>query len=192
MSHLPARVACLFAVVAVVGLTACGGDDSGTEGSSNDTAAPNDDDGSEVVLTSQEVCDALPVEVVTEAVGLSVIAAEAGDSGATPQCAYTYESDAGGQSNLTIASMDSTAVGSLTGDDAFDFVADINRQSAGGTDVEEVDVDAGDRAVRFTGPGVHLGIVSTDGHILTVIVPIDADALAVDALLVAVASSVGG
>ena len=62
-------------MVAVVGLTACGGDDSGTEG------APSDDDGSQVV-------------------GLSVIAAEAGDSGATPQCAYTYERDAGGQSNL--------------------------------------------------------------------------------------------
>ena len=68
-------------MVAVVGLTACGGDDSGTEGAPSDTAAPNDDDGSQVV-------------------GLSVIAAEAGDSGATPQCAYTYERDAGGQSNL--------------------------------------------------------------------------------------------
>lgn len=189
LRHGPIRWLTLVALVGV--LAACGGDSSGSAEPSDKSTTTTADPATAASLTAQEVCDALPVDVVSGAVGLSVNTAEAGDSSATPQCAYTYDSDTGGQSNLTIASLDSTAVGGRTGDEAFDFVAGISREAAGGNGVEEIDVDAGDRAVRFTGPGVHVGIVSTDGHLLSVIVPLDADALAVDALLVEVASAVG-
>ena len=142
------------------------------------------------VFTAQEVCDIIDGETVAEALGVTVTNVEAGDSGSTPQCFYSYESDTGASSNVTIASMDTSALGGRVGDDAFDFVAEVNRGVAGGTDFEEQIVDAGDRAVRFTGVALHLGIVSGDGHLQTVIVPREFDPLSVDQLLVVIGEAI--
>ena len=194
------RLLVLVLVVGVSPLAACGGDDGGSSAttagaadSSGDDGGGDDGGGDEIaVLSAQEVCDTVTADIVGEALGLDVTGAEAADSGATPQCAYTFESAGGGTSNVTVASMDTTSLGGLTGDAAFDYVAEVNRGVAGGTDVEEVEVDAGDRALRFTGEAIHLGIVAVDGHLQTVIVPLDAEAAAVDALLVAVATAIAG
>jgi hypothetical protein len=185
-----ARTLRLLALAAGLALlpAACGDDDSDGGGT---TTTPVGDDGRElVVLSAQEVCDAVPADVAGEALGLEVTAVEASDTGATPQCAYTYESATGGPSNVTIAAMDTNAVGDRAGDEAFDYVADINRQTAGGAAIEEAEVDAGDRALRFTGPAIHLGVVAVGDNLLTVIVPLDAGTDAVDSLLVAVADAV--
>lgn len=190
LRHRPAGLLVLATVLGL--LAACGGDDSDAEDRRGDVTSTVEDgsDGELVVLSAQEVCDAVSADVAGDLLGLEVTGAEAADAGATPQCAYTYASTTGGTSNFTIAAMDTNAVGDRSGDEAFDYVADINRQAAGGTEVDEVEVDAGDRALRFTGPAIHLGIVAVDGQLLTVIVPLDVDGEAVDSLLVAVASAV--
>jgi hypothetical protein len=185
MRTLRSHAARAAVATALALLAACGGDGS----SSPDTTAAGVDELQ--VLSAEAICDTVTVEIVSEALGLDITGAEASAT-ATPQCAYGYESPGGGTSNVTVASMNPTAVGERAGDVAFDFVADVNRQAAGGTTVEEVEVDAGDRAVRFTGAGVHLGVVAVDGHLQTVIVPLDVDPGAVDALLVAVASAIAG
>jgi hypothetical protein len=194
MSGRRSRTAPLLALVVGVGLlTACGGD--GTDSSATttgvvDTGSDDGGGGEIAVLTAQEVCDIVTAAIVGEALGLDITGAEAADSGSTPQCAYAFDSDGGGTSNVTVASMDATALGGRTGDAAFDYVAEVNREVAGGADVQEVEVDAGDRALRFTGEAIHLGIVAVDGHLQTVIVPLDVDGDAVDTLLVAVATAI--
>lgn len=190
------RTVRLLAVAVSVGLlAACGGDDTGSSATTaGEVDTGSDDGGSEEteVLSAQELCDVVTPAIVGEALDLDITGAEAADSGSTPQCAYTYESDGGGTSNVTVASMDTTALGGRTGDAAFDYVAEVNRGVAGGTEVEEVEVDAGDQALRFTGEAIHLGIVAVGGHLQTVIVPLDVDGEAVDALLVAAATAIAG
>jgi hypothetical protein len=179
-------------------LAACGGDDGDAgEGAiadaGGDDAAGTVEEGSAdagalTVVPAADICGAIPAETVGEALGLEIIGAEADDS-STAQCAYGYDTN-GMTSNITIASMGPGDLGDRVGDDAFEYVLEVNRMAAGGTDVEEADVDGGDRAVRLTGVALHLGIVATGDHLLTVIVPVDdADASGTDALITAVGSA---
>lgn len=165
------RRSLLVGVIAgVLVLGACGGDDGGGEAGA--------------ALTSEEVCAAVTGDDVGAALGVTVTEAEPDDSD-TPQCHYNYTLESGSASNITIASMRSDEdLGGRTGDDAYDYVLDINRAVADDGDMQEVELDSGDRATRFTGNSLHLGVIDVDGRIFTVIVPADdAPADAADALI---------
>ncbi|MDZ4825289.1 MAG: hypothetical protein SGJ13_02355 [Actinomycetota bacterium] len=181
------RRSLLVGVIAgVLVLGACGGDDDDAAPTSETSSIDDSDDAGEAVaaLTSEEVCAAVTGDDVGDALGVTVTEAEPQDSG-TPQCHYGYSLESGPTSNITIASMRSDEdLGGRTGEDAYDFVVDINRASADDGDMQEVELDSGDNATRFTGNSLHLGVVVVDGRIFTVIVPADdVPADAVDALI---------
>lgn len=140
-------------------------------------------------LTGQQICDRLPPQTVGAAIGLDVGLAEADDSG-TPQCAYEYTNGAGATSNLTVASMRPDDVGGLTGNDAYEFVLDINRQVAGDTEVEESTLDAGDGATVLMGASLYLGVLRVGDRVVTLIVPAgDATPPEVEALITKMATT---
>jgi len=197
------RVA-LLAVATLLG--ACGGDDdSAGDGTSDEASRASDANGEAGVdaggldgspiepVAGTDICSRLATDDVGTALGLEVTAAQPYDT-STPQCAYTYDSASGAASNVTVASMRTDGdLGGRTGDEAFDYVVEVNRGVAGGTDFTEDDLDVGDRAVRFTGDALHLGILATGGHLLTVIVPTgDTDPAAVDQLIGTMADTFAG
>jgi hypothetical protein len=175
--------------IALAGI-GCGGDDS-DEGEARPSASTVRE-APLVALTDQQICDGLTADDVGAALGLVVTEAAPGGS-STAQCAYDYTTRSGTTSNVSVASLSPEVdLGGRTGDAAFDHVLEINRSLAAGTDAEEVDVDAGDRAVRLSGESLHFGAVAAGDHLLTVIVPAgDADGEAVDALLAVVADRLG-
>lgn len=189
----------LPALLLVLALTACSddGDDTAGDPDSTTTVAGDDASGSDgepsqselEALDSQAICDAITAEIVGEALGLEVTSADRSDS-STPQCSYLFDSGSGGQSNITIASMRPDDVGDLSGDEAFEYVASVNRQVAAGTDVEETELDAGENALLISGEALQLGVLQTGNHVLTFIVPLDVDADAAEALMQAAAAAV--
>ncbi len=164
-----------------------------------DTGGDGDGDGGSLgggevtALTDEEICASLSGDDVGDALGIEVTEVAVGGS-STAQCAYNYASDTGGTSNISVASFaQDVELGGRRGDEAFDYVADVNRGIAGGTDFEEIDVDAGDRAIRFSDEVLHLGVLAVDGHLFTLLVPAnDADGDAVDELLAVMADRFGG
>ena len=190
-------------VALAAALSACGSDsDSDADSGSADTAdvagtepvSTSDsavaNDAALAALTSEEICERLPFDSVGAALGLDVGLGEP-SSMETPQCAYTYDSG-GTTSNVTVASMRPEDVGGLSAGEAYDYVLGINRSIAGEADVEEVELDAGNGAVRISGPALHLGVVQVGDRVLTVIVPAgDAGGPEVDALIAKMSTSLG-
>jgi hypothetical protein len=139
-------------------------------------------------LTGEEICARLTRQSVAADLGLDLVTVDAGGA-ATPQCAYGYQVDGGGLSNVTVAAMRPEDVGGATGTEAFDAVVEINEELAGaGADVQEI--AAGTDAVRITGDALHLGVLLVSDHVYTVIVPVgDADADDIDQLLSTMATT---
>lgn len=176
--HAAVRGSALAACAALVfTLGACGSDsDTAVDTSGSDPATdatvPDDSGGPAVAaLTAEEICERLTLQSVGSALGLDIGLAEPSTMD-TPQCSYSY--DAGGvASNVTVASMRPEDVGGLGAGAAFDYVVEINRMVAGDVDVEEVTLDAGDAAIRISGPAMHLGVVQVGDRVITVIVSAD-------------------
>ena len=134
-----------------------------------------------VPLTGDQVCAALAVDAATVAIGSEVAQAEP-SAAQTPQCTYTYGGDSASLATFTVAAQRPVDVGGRGLQDAFDHVLEVNRDLAGGSDVEEAEVDAGDRAVRLTGSSLTLTVVAAAGHLLTILTTPDLDSAAVEAL----------
>lgn len=205
------RRSALTAIVATAIVAGCGSDDAAEPAGDTDTAGVSstaDDttvDSSSATSadtpantsaadastpTGEEICARLTIDSVAADIGLDVIAAEPDDT-ATPQCAYDYTNESGATSNLTVAAMRPEDVGGATGSEAFEMVVEINRSLAG-DDVDEQEIDAGDGAVRLSGPALHLGIVRVGDHVYTLIVPAgDAEIDAVDRLIGTMATTLG-
>lgn len=205
------RRSALTAIVATAIVAGCGSDDAAEPAGDADTAdvsSTADDttvDSSSATSadtpantsaadastpTGEEICARLTIDSVAADIGLDVIAAEPDDT-ATPQCAYDYTNESGATSNLTVAAMRPEDVGGATGSEAFETVVEINRSLAG-DDVDEQEIDAGDGAVRLSGPALHLGIVRVGDHVYTLIVPAgDAEIDAVDRLIGTMATTLG-
>jgi len=203
MSARQLRRCALAAVVAMVVVAGCGSDDASEPADAADaanvstaddpadaTAADASAETSSVTPTGAEICERLTVDSVAADLGLDVVAAEPADT-ATPQCAYDYTNDSGMTSNLTVAAMRPEDVGGATGSNAFDLVVEINR-GMGGDDTEEQRIDAGDGAIRLSGPALHLGVLRVGDHVYTLIVPAgDAETDAVDHLIGTMATTLG-
>lgn len=128
------------------------------------TAAPAD-------LTSAEVCERFDAAAAGEALGITVDAAEAGDATGTPQCAYTFTGADGVMTNATVAAQRADGdLGGRVGADAYDYVVELNRSMASGTEVSESPVAAGDQGIVLHGEALHFGVVQNGGRVVTTIV----------------------
>lgn len=183
-------------VLSFAPLAACGSDDGADSDAGTSAAPPTDTDaGSDadagdvlVSLSGEEICGRLSIASVAADTGLDVVRAVPDDA-ATPQCAYEYNNDTNGVSNLTVASMRPQDVNGLAGSDAFDFVVQIN-ESIAGVDAESQTVSAGDAAVRLTGPALHLGVVQVGDRVMTLVIPVDdVEVDAVDRLIASMATA---
>jgi len=205
-AHRRTRSMLVVGAALVATLGACGSDsDSGADTGADvtteaaDVAATEpvdssgeaiDNDAALAALTAEEICERLPFDSVGAALGLDVGLGEP-SAMETPQCAYTYDSG-GTTSNVTVASMRPEDVGGRSAGEAYDYVLEINRGIAGDADVEEAQLDAGNGAVRISGPALHLGVVQVGDRVLTVIVPAgDASGPEVDALITKMSTSLG-
>jgi hypothetical protein len=138
------------------------------------------------VIDSAALCDRITPAMVAASLGLEITGATASDSDDTPECTYAFQSASGSESSVSIVSIDAAALG---GEDAFDYLATTIRQAGAGPGGTEVEVAAGDRAVRFTDRATHIAIVANAGYLELVIVPPGASPAQVDALIVAVANA---
>ena len=153
------------------------------------SATAGESDGDPVdTISGEEICARLTVASVAADTGLDVTRATPDDT-ATPQCVYDYTNDAGGVSNLTVASMRSEDVGGLTGRAAFDSVVQTNGSTAGdGAETQEV--SAGDNAIRLSGTSLHIGVVQVGDRVVTLIVPVDdVESDGVDSLIATMATT---
>lgn len=185
----------------VLGLafTACGDDEDDPSPSATPTSAddgtqsePEESDalGSDpfTAVSGADICAGLSSDAVSTALDVDAEEGAPYDT-ATPQCTYSFTSDSGASSTITVASMRPDGdLGDRAGDEAFDYVLEVNRGLA--ADFEEVTLEAGDRSARLTGETLHLGVVATGGHLLTITVPADGvEASLVDALTDEVANT---
>lgn len=204
------RVLAVLAVGALV-VAGCSGSDSGAgSGGAADSGAPSvtspvspspdspatSDEGASTegghspggsTLTSEQICERLNQQLVANDLGL-VIEESTAETYATPQCSYRYASASGGASNITVAAMRPEDVDGAVGSEAFDAVVELNR-SVGDDETVEQRVDAGDAAVRLSGPALHLGVLQLGDHVFTLIVPAgDAQPDSVDRLIATMAT----
>ncbi len=180
---------------AALAMAACGSDSPSSANTSNTgpvDAGTSPSTTIEVVtelpeLTGAQICAAVDAATVSAALGLQITEARPDDS-ATPQCAYIYTAPSGASSNLTIAQMRSTEeLGGRTDKDAFTYVVGLNQGAPGEVQLTDVDV-AGNRTVHLTGAALHFGVMQVQSRIITVVLPVtDADGVAFEALLVAIA-----
>jgi hypothetical protein len=143
-------------------------------------------------ISGQEICDLVSGDVVGTALGITIDHVVASTSD-TPQCAYVFADATGADDNVTVAAMRTEEdLGGRTGDDAFAYVADLNRTISAGGDTTETELEAGDRATLFAGSTLSLGVIDIGGRIVTVIVPPSTGAATTEAispLIVAVANA---
>jgi len=191
----------LVAAIVIVAVTGCGGDDAGapedggsstppadSEPAVDDTVAATLGDAEIVALTGQEICDGLTADDVGSTLDVTVDDAQAYDT-STAQCTYGVTTPDGGVTSITVASMHPDIdLGGRAGDEAFDHVVAVNLSLGGDTEVDHVDLGAGDRSSRLTGPSLHFGIVGAGGHLFTAVVPTDIAASQVDTLMDVIAS----
>ncbi len=206
-------VAALLALTVAVGGTACGDDSSDDEGSSTTAAVTGDgadaaaepgvtepgdvepgdvedagggSAGADTEVTSEEICAAVTPEAVAEASGLEITGAEPSE-GSTPQCAYSYPSENGPDSTLTVAASRYTDSDAASIEEAFDGAVQVNVTTAGGPEAEQTEVAAGDEAVLISGPALDLGVLRVGNVLASLIVPPGAvTAAQTEALMVAI------
>ncbi len=174
------------------GVVACGdGDDPATAPAADNRRSTEstakgtaDEENSGESLTSEDICRAVPPELVADATGLIITGTEPSD-GSTPQCAYTYPSPNGPDSNLTVAASRYTEDGAPSIDAAYESAVAINLSTAG-ADATQTSIDSGDEAVFISGSVLALGVLRVGDVLVTSIVPPDTiDAERYEALLVA-------
>lgn len=185
-----------FAILFTSLLAACGGNDAGDgPGNGAATAASTPESSVDLgPLTGADICQRLDAATVGGIIGYEVGTPKPSTS-MTPQCSYPYTGSSGGAYNVTVAYQrpDGDLLG-RKGAEGFDYVAQMQRgnlqANPGG---EEVSVDAGDKAVRFSGiVNLHYGLLLTGGRVMTVTAFTDSvQPAAVDQLLGKMAETFG-
>lgn len=156
----------LAAVLATL-LAACGGTDAGNGVA---TAAASESSVDLGPLTGAEICERLDAATVGSIIGFDVGTPKPSTS-MTPQCSYPYTGSSGGAYNVTVAYQrpDGDLLG-RKGAEGFDYVAQMQRGNVkANPNATETSVDAGDKAVRFSGiVNLHYGLLLTGGRVMTV------------------------
>ena len=148
--------------------------------------APDDETADDTPITSEDICSTLTAAMVVDASGVQINEAIPSDS-STPQCSYTYPSENGPDSNLTVAATRYTAADAQSSETAYDSAVRINLSTAGGNEAEQVEVDAGDEAVVISGVSLDLGVLRVGSVLASLIVPPDVMTPAqAEALMVAI------
>jgi len=144
-------------------------------------SAPGDPVAASEPLTGQEICERLTAADVGAAIGREVGTPSPSTSG-TPQCSYPYK-EGSSAFNVTVAYQRVDGdLGGMSGMQGFDYVAQMQRGNPGNTESE---VDAGDKALRFSGAyNLHYGLLLVGDRVMTVLAfSTSVDGAAVDALL---------
>jgi len=118
-------------------------------------------------LTSQEICERLTAADVSAIIGTEVGTPSPSSSG-TPQCSYPYKGEGNASFNITVAYQRVDGdLGGMAGMEGFDYVAQMQRGNPGNTESE---VDAGDKALRFSGAyNLHYGLLLVGDRVMTVL-----------------------
>lgn len=176
-------------------LAACGSE-TDVEGNAiaSDTAAGSSASADLGPLTATEICERLDGASVGTIIGVEIRNAQPSAS-LTPQCSYPFTSSTGSTFNITIAYLrpDGDLMG-RAGAVGYDYMATMQRSNMRvHPNASESAVQAGERAVRFTGINrMHYGLLLVGGRIMTVTTFADTvQPEAVDQLLVEMASKFG-
>ena len=182
-----------FAIVATLLLAACGGSESGDTAAS--AAAPASGSSIDLgPLTGADICQRLDAATVGAIIGADIGTPQPSTS-MTPQCSYPYTSDSRAAYNITVAYQrpDGDLLG-RKGSEGFDYVMQMQRGNVKvNPGAEEASVQAGDKAVRFSGVNrLHYGLLLTGGRVMTITAFTDSvSPAAVDQLLVKMAEVFG-
>jgi hypothetical protein len=143
--------------------TGRGQGDAANDGSASGRSSPGD-------LSADEICDRIPADDVEAALGISPVVASP-SSTATPQCSYVFETDDGTRSDATIAALRTEEdLGGRRGEDAFDYVVDLNSSASRDADLTRTELSVGDRAILLSGGNLHFGVIQLGPRIATTIV----------------------
>ncbi len=186
------RASRLFLVTALSSLlAACGGADPAVSSAATTRPAPSVE---LAPLTGAEICERLHHTAVASIIGFDVRNPQPSAS-MTPQCSYPYTGPSGGSYNITVAYQrpDGDLLG-RHGIDGFEYVAQMQRGNVKvNPGAEEAQVNAGDKAARFSGVNrLHYGLLLVGGRVMTVTAFTDTvQPAAVDRLLVRMAETFG-
>ncbi len=136
-------------------------------------------------LAAEDICERVPAASVTAALGTEVVSAEP-ERSLNPQCIYTYGGDSSSLATVSVATQRPEDVGGRTLQDAFDYVVDLNQDVGQPSELDVVDVAAGDRAVRLSGPTLTLVVMAVEDHLVAILGAPDVDPAALDSLAVVV------
>ena len=116
-------------------------------------------------LTGEQICERLTAANVGAIIGFDVETPKP-SSTTTPQCSYPYRGEGDSSFNVTVSyqRIDGDLFGKA-GAEGFDHVAQMQRVNP---DNKETEVQAGDKAVRFSGRmGLHYGLLLVGDRIMT-------------------------
>ncbi|MEX0875373.1 MAG: hypothetical protein WD646_02295 [Actinomycetota bacterium] len=137
--------------------------DAANDGRGSGRSSPGD-------LSADEICDRIPADDVEAALGISPVVASP-SSTATPQCSYVFETDDGTRSDATIAALRRQEdLGGRRGEEAFDYVVDLNSSASRDADLTRTELSVGDRAILLSGGNLHFGVIQLGPRIATTIV----------------------
>jgi len=125
-------------------------------------------------LPAGEICERIPAADVEAALGISPITANPSSS-PTPQCSYVFETDDGTRGDATIAALRTEEdLDGRRGQEAFDYVVNLNSSASRNGDPTRTELSVGDRAVLLSGGSLHFGVVQLGLQIVTTIVSVRA------------------
>lgn len=199
-THTPRGILAATVISLALVVTACGGGSDSDDGASADdtttttvaqnTATPGNPDTS--LPSGEQVCTKIPADVVSDKLGLEVTTASPSDPAADQAPTCTYATTGGGGEAVTVAVLRPLDMNGNAGSEGFKSYVEINKAIAEGVEFDEVQVDVGRQAVRFTGTTTHAAIADTGTQVVSVVVPKDAaSGEQVDALLGAVVTAIG-
>lgn len=189
--------------IALTLLVAACGSEGGSDNASDDTVAPTTAASTESTTpgnpdtslpTGEEICAGIPADVVASTLDVEVSKATASDPAADlpPTCTYAITDPEGDKTTITVSVLRPLDMLGNAGSEGYKTFVETNKEFAAGLEFEEVTVDVGRQATRFTTDTWHTAVADTGTQVVRVIVPEpEADGEQVDALLIEAVGVIG-